>query len=331
MALCIYSHEDWPFFTRNRDSARQSLEAKSHPVLDAARHVREEIERRGPLSSSDLELEEAVRWPWGPTRLARAALEGMYFWGELVVYSKAGVRKTYDLAERHIPGVLLNAPEPNPTDDEYHDWHVHRRIGSVGLLANRGAEAWLGIEGTNSAKRAQSIARLLAEGKLRQVQVEGIPSPMYMRAQDESLLEVALSRDGTDAAALREAALIAPLDNLLWDRRLASELFGFNYTWEVYVPPSKRRYGYYVLPVLYGDRFIARCEPVRDRKTKQLVIRNWWWETAVDGEERVNPDDRDMQSAIASCLDQFKRFLGCDSLRVDDGAGSGTLRWLASS
>ena len=320
--MCIYPTEDWPYFQRNRDAARRSLEAKSHPVLNAAPKVRREIERRGPLSSSDLEMEDAVRWPWGPTRLARAALEGMYFWGELVVYSKAGVRKTYDLVERHIPRGLLDASEPNPTDDEYHDWHVHRRIGSVGLLADRGTEAWLGIEGTSSVKRTRSIARLLAKGDLRQVNVDGISYPMYIRVQDGPTLEATLKREGEEAAAAPQAAFIAPLDNLLWDRRLASELFAFDYTWEVYVPAGKRRYGYYVLPVLYGDRFVARCEPVRDRKTNQLVMRNWWWEDGVD------PDDRDMQAALTECIHCFRRFLGCDSLRIDDGAGSDTLSWI---
>ena len=109
---------------------------------------------------------------------------------------------------------------------------------------------------------------------------------------------------------------------------LASELFGFDYTWEVYVPAGKRRYGYYVLPVLYGDRFIARCEPVRDRKANQLVIRNWWWETGQDSVKPIDPNDKDMQAAIASCLDQFRGFLGCESLRIEDGVGSDTLRWM---
>ena len=255
-------------------------------------------------------------------------MEGMYFWGELIVHSKSGVRKTYDLTERHIPPELLNAPEPNPTDEEYHDWHVHRRIGSVGLLANRGVEAWLGIEGTNSSRRAESIARLLAKRELKQVSVEGIPHPMYMRAQDEPTLEAVLSREAEEESSAPKAAFIAPLDNLLWDRWLVSTLFKFDYTWEVYVTPSKRRYGYYVLPVLYGDRFIARCEPVRDRKRKELVIRNWWWETGQDGRMPVDPDDQDMRSAIISCLDEFRRFLGCESVRGDERAASGALGWL---
>lgn len=316
--MCVYCTEDWPFFKRNRDAARHELEAKAHPVVDAAGGVRREIERRGPVSSSDIDLEQAVRWPWGPTRLARAALEGMYFWGELVVHHKVGVRKVYDLAERHIPRAVLDAPEPNPSDEDYHDWHVHRRIGSVGLLANRGGEAWLGIEGTTSAKRAESLARLTACGRLRQVRVEGIPNPLYLRAQDESALEEALRPDGP----VPQAAVLAPLDNLIWDRRMAQELFGFDYTWEVYVPPAKRRYGYYVLPVLYGDRFVARFEPARDRKAGVLAIRNWWWEADV------NAGDKGMLSALVTCIDAFRVFLGCGSVRIEDGARSASLSFL---
>lgn len=316
--MCIYPVEDWPFFKRNREGARRSLENRAHPVLDASRAVRGEIEERGPLSSSDLDLEQAVRWPWGPTRLARAALEGMYFWGELVVHHKVGVRKVYDLAERHIPSELLDAPEPNPSDEAYHDWHVHRRIGNVGLLANRGAEAWLGIEGTCSARRAESITRLIARGDLRRVDVEGLSFPLYMRDQEEALLEESLRADG----AIPRAAILAPLDNLLWDRKIAQVLFDFEYTWEVYAPPSKRRYGYYVLPVLYGDRFAARFEPVRDRKSKTLVIKNWWWEKTAD------PAGRHMRAELAACVDAFRVFLGCETVRMEEPAVRAGLSWL---
>jgi uncharacterized protein YcaQ len=305
--MCVYRTEDWPYFRRNRDGARRSLEARSHPVVEAAQSVHREIEERGPLSSADLDLEQSVRWPWGPTRLARAALEGMYFWGELVVHHKVGVRKVYDLTERHIPRELLAAAEPNVSDERYHDWHICRRIGSVGLLANRGAEAWLGIEGTSSARRAESLSRAVADGRLREVRVEGVENPLYMRSEDEIEVETALRQD----SQCPRAAVIAPLDNLLWDRRLAQQLFGLEYTWEVYVPAAKRRYGYYVLPVLYGDRFVARFEPVRDRKTKTLVVKNWWWEDGVDRRDRA------MVSALADCLDAFRTFLGCTSSRIE--------------
>ncbi|MGE5579405.1 MAG: winged helix-turn-helix domain-containing protein [Bacillota bacterium] len=318
--MCIYLTEDWPYFKRTREAARAQLERRSHPVLEAAGRVRQEIEARGALSSADLEMEEAVRWPWGPTRLARAALEGMYFWGELVVHHKEGVRKVYDLAERRIPSELLGAPEPNPSEDEYHDWRVCRRIGSVGLLCNRGVEAWLGIEGTSSGARAESLKRLLRRGEIREVSVEGLALPAYVRTDDLETLSWILGEDQRDLAEPR-AAVIGPLDNLIWDRRLTKELFGFDYTWEVYVPAAKRRYGYYVLPVLYKDRFVARFEPVRDRKTKTMVVKNWWWEEGVDSA------DPDMRAALSDCLQRFCGFLGCASMRLEEAARQ-SLAWL---
>ena len=71
---------------------------------------------------------------------------------------------------------------------------------------------------------------------------------------------------------------LAPLDNLLWDRKLIAALFDFDYTWEVYVPKDKRKYGYYVLPLLYGERLVGRIEPVFDKKARQLTVKNIWYE-----------------------------------------------------
>jgi uncharacterized protein YcaQ len=87
-------------------------------------------------------------------------------------------------------------------------------------------------------------------------------------------------------------------------------LFGFSYRWEVYKPKEEREYGYYVLPVLYGDRFVARFEPGRDKKSGDFIIKNWWWEPGVRVSSR-------MRSAIISCFKRFGRYLGADHIRVD--------------
>lgn len=175
-------------------------------------------------------------------------------------------------------------------------------------------KAWLGIEGTASGARTRSLARLVEQGRLRAIRVEGMAALLYMRTEDQPTLDKVLNEEKVRAESEAGAAVIAPLDNLLWDRRLAKELFGFEYTWEIYVPDAKRRYGYYVLPVLYGDRFIARFEPVRDRKTRSMIVKNWWWEDGVD------PVDTKMRDAIRDCLDRFKTFLGCESLIVMEPA-----------
>lgn len=236
-----------------------------------------------------------------------------------MVHHKEGVRKVYDLAERCIPSELLNAPEPNPADEEYHDWRICRRIGSVGLLCNRGVDAWLGIEGTSSAARAESIRRLLQRGEIQEVSVEGLAIPAYTRTGAIEALSWVLGKDRDPAEP--KAAAIGPIDNLIWDRRLTKDLFGFDYTWEVYVPAPKRRYGYYVLPVIYKDRFIARFEPVRDRKTKTMVVKNWWWEEGVDS------TSRDIRAALSDCLQHFSGFLGCGSIRLEEAARQ-SLKWM---
>jgi uncharacterized protein YcaQ len=115
------------------------------------------------------------------------------------------------------------------------------------------------------------------------------------------------------AAPAPRAAILAPLDNLLWDRRLVKELFDFAYIWEVYKPAEQRAYGYYVLPVLYGDRLIARFEPGREKHSGALIIKNWWWESNVTPSQRMKSDLRD-------CFQRFLKYLGTEELVVESKA-----------
>ena len=301
--MSIYRVEDWPYFRRRRDGARHSMEQRRDGLEAVLPEVRAELERRGPLCSLDLNFDHRVEWPWGPTRSARAALESLYLAGELVVHHKVNTRKYYDLAQRHLPADLLSAPDPNITEADYRDWYVHRRVGSVGLVWYRGAECWLGVP-ADSAQRQESLERLQARGELLRASVDDITVPFYLRSQDYPLLEQILSVE----APPPQASFIAPLDNLIWNRLLTEALFNFYYRWEVYTPQAKRKYGYYVLPVLYGDRFVARVEPVFEKRTKNLLIKNWWWEAGI------TPNDA-MLAALAECLERFAVYLDARSLQ----------------
>ncbi len=314
--MSIYPVEDWPYFSRFRRSAQERLEGSTE-ISSIVPLVRREIEERGPLSSLDLKMEQVVDWSWGPTRLARAALASMYSSGELVVHHKINTRKVYDSAARHLSRELLTDPDPNQTGEEYHDWHVLRRIGGVGLLWDKPSDAWLGIRGLKSKERRAALGRLLEQGRVMELSVDDVATPLYMRTADRAVLEKASqARDEPPGAAV-----LAPLDNLLWDRRLVEELFGFSYRWEVYKPAAERRYGYYVLPVLHGNRFVARFEPGRDRHSGMLVIKQWWWEPGVVQSERLHQD-------LRSCFEQFLAYLGADSLVVDPAAvRQAGLRW----
>jgi uncharacterized protein YcaQ len=135
--MSIYPSEDWPFFQRRRQYYRRALDSSPEGIRLVYPHILTEIERRGPLSSLDLDHNHIVDWAWGPTRAARATLESLYYTGDLVIHHKINARKVYDLAHCHLPADLLAMPDPNRTELDYLDWYVLRRIGSVGLLWNR--------------------------------------------------------------------------------------------------------------------------------------------------------------------------------------------------
>lgn len=99
---------------------------------------------------------------------------------------------------------------------------------------------------------------------------------------------------------------IAPLDNIMWDRQMLEMLFGFTYRWEVYTPVAKRKYGYYVLPVLYNGQFIARFEAKPIREAREFIVKNWWWEPEVE------PND-EMREMIVNEMTRFAEFLQIDN------------------
>lgn len=306
--LCIWPVEDWPCFRRNHRDMCRWFDQSQQGFADAVAHVRAAIAEKGALCSADFEAREKVNWPWGPTNAVRAALEGMYFQGQLVIHHKMGTRKYYDLAERHIAPDILCAPDPNPCDRDWLRWRVLRRVGSVGMLRDKAGDAWLGIGGLKSAERAEAFRALVSSGELEALDVEGLDTPFFIRSADLPLLEQAAGGE----APPQRMAFIAPLDNLIWDRRMIRDLFGFEYTWEVYAPREKRKYGYYVLPVLCGDRFIARVEPKFSKKTKTLELLNWWWE---DG---VKPN-ADMKKAFRQCVKEFMAYLGAKDINYKEG------------
>ncbi|MGI5884294.1 MAG: winged helix-turn-helix domain-containing protein [Candidatus Spyradocola sp.] len=271
--LSILPTEDWPHFARMRRSCAEQVRSRQQ-IEAAAPQVLEEIAARGPLCSRDVALDEKTNWYWSDTRLARAVLEALYFRGDLVIHHKERNVKFYARAQDLLPEHILRAPDPLPDEADHRKWWVERRVGAVGLLWDRPSDAFLGMN-LRAEARAQAFAALAQEGKLVPVRVEGWAQPLYARARDLPLLEAV--RGGKRFAPRTE--FLAPLDAMLWDRRLIEALFDFAYRWEIYTPADQRRYGYYVLPVLRGERFVGRIEAVRSGKA--LEIRRFWPEAGV--------------------------------------------------
>lgn len=309
--LSIWPTEDWPYFASFREWSIQMSR-----TFEGMRELKEEavayIKKNGPVCSDTLPIEGEIYWHssmhWSgnwhkKSPAARSVLEQLYTDGELIIHHKNGSRKYYDLAEKHISAAVLTADNPCRDEIDFVSWRVLRRIGAVGLLWDKSSTAFLGID-LKADLRKKVLSDLLADKKIEAVMVEGIKVPFYYRAEDDELM-----RDVLDGCAdlKPRMSFIAPLDPLLWDKSLILALWGFSYAWEIYTPAVKRKYGYYTLPIIYGDRFVGRIEAVPDRKERILQVKGLWWESGVR-------QTKALSSALERTLVSFAKFNDCKTV-----------------
>jgi uncharacterized protein YcaQ len=278
---------------------------------DVVADILAQLTADGPLSTDAFAHHSpAIDWWWAPTRAARAILEALFVTGRVGIARREGNRRFYDLIERLVPADILDASEP------YEEAMRHRllsRYRAVGLTA-----PWANAEvivGTGTAdERRRRTAELVEAGALVEVRIEGLKGVRYAPADERDLLEAAASAEGGQPAPA--VAFIAPLDPLMWDRRLVRDTFGFEYIWEVYVPEAKRRWGYYVLPILFGDRLVGRIEPRLDRVSRTLRILGIWWQ------EGFNPRRAEgFVPAMRAAIRDYLGFVGAS--RLEWGAATG--------
>lgn len=298
MSICAVS--DWAYFQRYRQKYLSWCD-KHKDTIDK---IIEYLRAKDFACSSDFSFEEKVDWHYGPQRLAKAALECMCYAGIAIVHHKKGTRRYYGLADRYIPEEYFKMNDINTTDEEYYKWVVLRRINSIGILWNKGSDAWLGVNGFKGQQRNSAFTALLNEGQISEVKVEGMKYPLYIANENLKLLQESIK------APIKSeyVRILAPLDNLLWDRKLIKELFNFEYKWEVYTPASQRKYGYYVLPILCNDELIGRIEMETDKKTKTLIIKEFWPEDNIDISV--------FKTNIIEGINRFKEYNLCDNIEI---------------
>jgi uncharacterized protein YcaQ len=294
--LAIMAVEDWPYFERTREANRHFGRSREE-VDKITGEIKAAIAKRGPLSSKDIDYQQKIDWYWSSTKLARAALETLYFRGDLIIHHKKGTVKYYALAKDYIPKKFLETGEPFPKEKEHLKWRVLRRISAVGLLWNKPSDAWLGIGNLKAENRNLIFQELQDEQKIIEIQVEGFKDAFFCLAGDLNII-----KEVKNASKFKiRTELIAPLDCMLWDRKLIKQLFDFDYKWEIYTPKEQRKFGYYVLPILMGDTFAGRCEVLADNKKKTLYIRNVWL-------EKNTKPSKMLQTNLDRCFRRFMKF-----------------------
>lgn len=270
-----------------------------------------ELEQRGPLTTADFaQHAHAIDWWWAPTRASRAVLEALFVSGRVGIARRAGNRRYYDLIERLVPADILARTE---TDELAAKHRLLSRYRSIGL--SRPSATNDVMTGTGSGPdRARHTAELVEAGVLTPVRLEGQKQLWYVPSSEK---DVALAAENAEPIADPRVSFLAPLDPFMWDRKLVEHLFGFDYIWEVYVPEAKRRWGYYVLPILFGDRLVGRIEPRLERASRTLRILGIWWETGFEprSAEGLVPQMR-------AALDEYMDFVGARKLEWAPATGS---------
>jgi uncharacterized protein YcaQ len=232
------------------------------------------INENGPVSTQDIDDGRRLISAWGNnTSWGRLALHILWQLGELSVVGRDRNRKLYDLSGRAY-GVELHRRYPVQIA-ALRQKHVLGRIDCVGMLPATGTgSGWLRV---GTGKEIKSILKRLADsGDIIILSIKGVSGNYVMRSMDLAILEAAQQKKIT-----KRVSFIAPLDNIMWDRETILKIFKFDYRWEVYTPIKKRKYGYYVLPILYGDEFIGRIEPVFDPGENMLEIKGFWLEAGT--------------------------------------------------
>ncbi len=253
-----------------------------------------DVAERGPLRASQLSVPRVRRQSWWGWDDAKRGLEHLFATGRLAVADRAGTtgfERAYDLVERVLPADVLAAPAPAEEDARAALVMAAARAQGVGTLADLADH-----HRQRPALVKPIVARLVEDGLLLPVEVEGWDQPAYLHPEAARPRRVA------------SRALVCPFDPIVWHRPRAERLFDFHYRIEIYTPALKRTYGYYVLPFLLGDRLVARIDAKADRKRGVLQVPGAFAEPWVDPQVVAVP--------LADELTQLAEWHGLDRVEV---------------
>jgi uncharacterized protein YcaQ len=259
------------------------IKAKRNELQVPIAKVLSEIRIHGPLSSQEVEQKGGMRG-----RVVTDVLNLLWDCGDLMIHHTDGNRRYYDLVERVLSSSIKTE---TPTREEYEQFMIRKYMRAHGLVDTRDWRfGWLQMK----ALQRKAIVKDMIEGnELYPIKIEGVKQEYYV------LREIFDSID-PDKPIDQRVHFIAPLDNLLWNRKVISDIFDFDYAWEVYKVPEKRIHGYYVMPILCGTRFIGRLDPKLDRENKRMIINSL---SVVD-----KPVGKGVINELAKSLRRFYEF-----------------------
>ena len=295
MRMRNYAKDNSPWSQRITDWMEQNNTLQT-TILD-------DLRERGPLRSRDFEDTSVAEWEssgWTHGRNVSRMLDFLWMQGQILVGRRKGIEKWWNLAERCLPTWVSYEPLP---DREVVSRAAQKSLRALGVATERH------INEHYTQGRYPGLSDVLAElesaGQIVQVRIQGengeLPGKWFIHAELLSMLE------GLTAAWEPRTTLLSPFDNLICNRKRTQLLFDFSYQSEIYTPKDKRRFGYYVMPILHGDRLIGRIDPTLNRTQRTLVI------NAVHVEPNVLITG-EMGQAVANAIQELARFLGATEI-----------------
>lgn len=290
---------DYRYYLPRMCARRAHAQEWLHEHQQLVEGVLDRIRAEGPLGAADFEAPEGFArgawWSWKP---AKQALETLLDGGDLMVAERRNFQRIYDLTERVLPG-WVDTTEPSQA--EWARFQVRQMAGTLGVVSMREI---LWRRGDRQAL-SKAVDELVDSGEMVPIEVDGWPEqPCYALA--ERLNRAAMP--GVQDGALLH--ILSPFDNLVILRHWLDALFGFKYRIECYTPAAKRQYGYFALPILWGDQFIGQIDTKADRKTQTLIVRQLTFEPPPVDDGRVLP-------ALAQKLWAFAEFNDCVQIVVE--------------
>jgi uncharacterized protein YcaQ len=273
----------WRMTSDHRWGAVRRLEERRPGFLD---EVLELVRAEGPIVAGDLSQRVGPKGSWWDWDDGKIALEHLFHSGAVSARRRRNdFARTYDLTERMIPAEALARPAPAEPEARKELLVLaarHHGLGTVGDLADYHRQ--------KVPPCRPLVAELVEEGRLLPADVEGWSQPAYVHP------------DAVVPRRVDARALLSPFDSLVWNRDRTERVFDFHYRIEIYVPPAKRRFGYYVLPFLLGDKLVARVDLKADRARRVLLVQSAWVEPGADPTE-VAAELRDELRLMADWLE----------------------------
>jgi uncharacterized protein YcaQ len=273
--LSLVLTSDYPWFRRSWSPRAQGIIAEN---ADVAERVLARVRAEGPLAVGDFERARGATTDWfgAPANVVRVVLEAYTVTGVLGLARRDGNRRYYDVVERLLPGEVLERKVPLREQLLHMMLSRYRAHGLLGASSGGGVFDLLGPAKPDPRYpklpgRTALREELIESGELVPVDVEGVRGKRFV-VRDEVERLAAPSEPPTSVAFL------SPFDPVVWDRALLGSLFDFDYVWDLFHPPAKRRFGWYVLPIVFRDRFVGRIEPRIERDEDAVQVIGLWWE-----------------------------------------------------